>query len=78
MVWSSSPTTHRSCRIAEPQLEEPLLERVRVLVLVHAEPRLACADDGDAAASSVSSRDDGLEQQVVEVDPAQRASFARS
>ena len=31
-------------RLAEPQLEQPLLERVRVLVLVDAEPALARAD----------------------------------
>ena len=65
-------------RLAEPQLEQPLLERVRVLVLVDAEPALARADRRGRLRVGLE-QVDGLDQQVVEVDPARPAPWpARS
>ena len=55
--------------VAEPQLEQPLLERVRVLVLVDADPALACADGLDGVGVRVE-QVDGLAEEVIEVDPA--------
>ena len=55
--------------IADPQLEEPLLERVCVLVLVDAEPRLPGPHDRRRLAVRFE-QVDRLDEQVVEVDPA--------
>ena len=54
--------------VAEPQLEQPLLERVRVLILVDAEPALARTDSGGGLRVAFEEID-GADQQVVEVDP---------
>ena len=55
-------------RLAQPQLEQPLLERVGVLVLVDAEPPLARPDRRRGVGVALE-QVDGPEQQVVEVDP---------
>ena len=55
--------------LAEPQLEQPLLERVRVLVFVDAEPALARADRGSGVVVALE-QVDGVQKEVVEVDPA--------
>ena len=55
--------------VAEPQLEQSLLERARVLVLVDAEPALARAD-GLGGVDVVLEQADGLDEEVVEVDAA--------
>ncbi len=55
--------------VAEPQLEQPLLERARVLVLVDAEPALPGADRVGGL-GVVLEQPDGLDEEVVEVDPA--------
>ena len=56
-------------RRARPQLQEPLLERVRVLVLVDAEPALP-GPDRRSGLRIAFEEVDRLGQQVVEVDPA--------
>ena len=53
----------------EPRLEEGLLERVRVLVLVDAEPAVAVANLG-CSVRIVLDQPDGHLQHVLEVDPA--------
>ena len=63
--------------VAQPQLEQPLLERARVLVLVDAEPALAGAD-GLGGVGVVLEQADGLDEEVVEVDPALARVLARS
>ena len=55
--------------LAEPQLEQPLLERVRVLVFVDAEPALARADRRSGVVVALE-QVDGVQKEVVEVDPA--------
>ena len=55
--------------VAQPQLEQPLLHRVRVLVLVHAEPALASADGLGCLRVGLEDLD-GLDEQVIEIDPA--------
>ena len=64
--------------VARPQLEQALLEQVRVLVLVDAEPALAGAD-GLGGVGVGLEQVDGLDEQVVEVDaPGARSGRARS
>ena len=53
--------------VSQPQLEEPLLQRVRVLVLVHAEPALA-GPDGLGGLLVALEEVDRLQQEVIEVD----------
>ncbi len=53
--------------LAEPQLQEPLLERVRVLVLVDAEPAFPGADRRAGIGVDLEEVD-RLDQEVVEVD----------
>ena len=54
--------------VAEPELEQPLLVRVRVLVLVDAEPALPGADRRGRVRIPFE-QVDRLDEQIVEVDP---------
>ncbi len=67
MVWLASPTTQRSVRVAQPELEQLLLERRHVLVLVdHEEPELRPHLLGDPRLRL--DHPGGREQHVLEVD----------
>ena len=71
MVWLASPTTVRSSPAAEPGVEQPLLHRVDVLVLVdHEVPVLGADLLGDVRV--LLDRPDRRPQQVLEVDHARR------
>ena len=55
-------------RLADPQLEQALLERVRVLVLVDADPRLLALDEARGLLVRLEQLD-GQREHVLEVDP---------
>src|SRR4029079_7537444 len=55
--------------ITEPQLEESLLERARVLVLIDAEPPLPSANRFRGPGVGLE-EPDGLDEEIVEVDAA--------
>ncbi len=69
MVWAGSPTTQRSSDVAAPQVEQRLLERADVLVLVDHEVAVGAAHlGGDVGV--LGEQAGGAQQDVVEVDDA--------
>ena len=75
MVWLASPTTHRSVAVAEPGVEQPLLQRRDVLVLVDDEVPVPARGPARRRRRSSSMRAGHDQQQVGEVDQSRCAAW---